>query len=725
MIITVSLVSGSSEATPEFELEHSVNGLRDVSFIFYSQDLDEIAIAADSTLSIYSIENDTIHLSTEFPDCELKGGCWIGDYIYLIMTDFFTIDLYPITILHAGNLSVYSGITPKSVHFTEIASSIDGTRIAVSRKTDLFIIDTETNEIEFEITVGNYYITQISWSNTNDRLATVNSGRELRIHELSGNETFEIDVPELRSNDMHWSSNNTILYNFDYFTRSKNIINVDEKTFISTQYFSIDINAVSVNSQLDLICIGSVRDMMILDFNTLEVLATHEDAVGRIIDVLWDQENRRIITASSDGALLFYYDKNSTGHNNPPSIQIDSPIEGEEYSTTVLAQGSVSDDGSLLFTSFRINLNDWRLFDNFYSWSVDIPPGDLVEGLNTLEIKTSDGEKGSQASVSFNYKGAVINNPPTIRIINPSNDKYVNNVVTLEGEASDDGQVESVFVRAEDMPWVRADGTTEWQYIFDLRNTPNGWVQLEAKSFDGELESLVSSVRVYLNNTNIPDNRELVILELSPPDGTSVYFSFEVSGHSSDGDGTVTTYYKINDGPWMIASLIERWSVQIQIEDLELGENTLSFFAHDVDTTSEEVSIRLYYREYFPPEVVITTPSNGSKIIDIINVTGEVANGVSEEIAVHYRINNGSWSIADGQAQWSFRLTPDMYNGTNVTIEVYASDTHMDSDIVHIILIYEEGTSEPTPSNMNLFLIIIVIVILIIILLTILKSKRQ
>ena len=725
MSITVSLVSDSSEATPDFELDHSVQGLRDVSFIFYSQDLDEIAIAADSTLSIYSIENDTIHLSTEFLECELKGGCWIGDYIYLIMTDFFTIDLYPITVLHASNLSVYSGITPKLDAFTELASSIDGTRIAVSSKKDLFIINTGTNEIEFEITVGIYYITQISWSNTNDRLATVNSGKELRIHELTVNETFEIDVPELRSMDMHWSSNNTILYNFDDLKKSKDIINVDEKIYIESQYFSTDISAISVNSLLDLICIGSTLDMMILDFDTLEILATHDDAVGRIYDVLWDQENRRIITASSDGALLFYYDKNSTGYNNPPLIQIDSPIEGEDYSTTVLAQGSVSDDGSLLFTSFRINLNDWRLFDNFYSWSVDIQPEDLVEGLNTLEIKTSDGEKESQASVSFNYIGAIKNEPPTLKIINPSNDKYVNNVVTLEGEATDDRQVESVFVRAEDMQWVKADGTTVWQYIFDLRNSPNGWVQLEAKSFDGELESLVSSVRVYLNNTNIPDNRELVILGLSPPDGTSVYFSFEVSGHSSDGDGAVTTYYKINDGPWMIASLLERWSVQVQINDLESGENTLSFFAHDVDSTSDEVSIRLYYREYFPPEVVITTPSNGSKIIGNINVTGEVVNGMSEEIAVHYRINDGSWSLADGQAQWSFRLTRNMYNGTNVTIEVYASDTHMDSDIIHIILIYEEGTAEPTPTNMNLILIIIVIVILIIVLLTILKSKRQ
>ena len=119
------------------------------------------------------------------------------------------------------------------------------------------------------------------------------------------------------------------------------------------------------------------------------------------------------------------------------------------------------------------------------------------------------------------------------------------------------------------------------------------------------------------------------------------------------------------------------------------------------------------------------SPSNGSKIIGNINVTGEVVNGMSEMIAVHYRINNGPWSLADGQAQWSFRLTRDMYNGTNVTIEVYASDTHMDSDIVHIILIYEDGTAESTPTNMNLIIIIIVIVILIIIVLTILKSKRQ
>jgi hypothetical protein len=93
------------------------------------------------------------------------------------------------------------------------------------------------------------------------------------------------------------------------------------------------------------------------------------------------------------------------------------------------------------------------------------------------------------------------NIPPLCSIAAPVTGSSVNGIVTISGEASDpDGTVESVWVKIGNDSWHIATGTTAWQYLWDTTTTGNGFYDVQARSYDGEMISSTDVVLVTVDN---------------------------------------------------------------------------------------------------------------------------------------------------------------------------------------------------------------------------------
>jgi len=189
----------------------------------------------------------------------------------------------------------------------------------------------------------------------------------------------------------------------------------------------------------------------------------------------------------------------------------------------------------------------------------------------------------------------IINQPPTITIIYPSDDQEISGIITLRGRASDDVSIEKVEIKVDEGKWITASGTYYWDYQIDTTEFKNGYHIIYARACDRETYSEIASVNVTIfNNLNKPC---IVISE--PENGSIVKGEVAIQGKAWDIDGNETiekVEIKIgNEWRWYEATEKNNWTYLWNTKTLESnGYYTIYARAWDGEKYSEIKGISVF-----------------------------------------------------------------------------------------------------------------------------------
>jgi hypothetical protein len=247
------------------------------------------------------------------------------------------------------------------------------------------------------------------------------------------------------------------------------------------------------------------------------------------------------------------FDISST--NNPPTVQISSPLNGAIVSGGINIQGTASDsDGSITQVEVKIDSGSWETCSGTTSWSKNWDTTTVGTGAHTIRARSrdDDGAYSSVDTITVNVDNGG-NNPPTVHIIQPSNGATLSEEITIQGTASDsDGSVAQVEVRIDDGSWWTATGTTSWSTSWNTNTVNDGSHTIYTRSKDNDdAYSPWSYIIVTVNNdgTNQPPikpsltgttkgkagNVYTYSATTTDPDGDKVYYWFDWGDNTNSG----------------------------------------------------------------------------------------------------------------------------------------------------------------------------------------------
>ncbi len=155
------------------------------------------------------------------------------------------------------------------------------------------------------------------------------------------------------------------------------------------------------------------------------------------------------------------------------------------------------------------------------SWSWDFGDGTTSAQQNPTQQYTDPGEYEVSLTVQDN-EGMVDNatqsisvipmpnDQPSVQITDPKNGETVTGSIEIKGISSDsDGDVQQVEIRIDSGTWLKAIGSTSWNFDWDTTTVDEGTHSISARSYDGSDLSKIESIDVIVENTpSEPDVEE-------------------------------------------------------------------------------------------------------------------------------------------------------------------------------------------------------------------------
>lgn len=313
-----------------------------------------------------------------------------------------------------------------------------------------------------------------------------------------------------------------------------------------------------------------------------------------------------------------------------------------------------------------------------YASLKDFSLGNLSAGSHVIKIKvdaasaiTETDETDNEFTKTITIAAVADTSAPTLTIANPSTDgaSYSSAALAVNGTATDDTGVSSVFVRLNGGAWIQATGTSSWSSSVALAPGIN---TIEAYARDAAFNTSSIATRVV---SYTPADVTIPSVAISNPaaDGLVVSNSaFSFSGTASDNVGVASVFVRINSGGWVQASGTAAWSSSMT---LLAGVNLLEVYARDAAGNASAITGRTV--NYSPPDstapsATISNPAaNG---LTVATASLALAGSASDNVgvtAVFVRLNGGAWTQASGTTSWS--LSVSLAAGSNY-IEVYSRD---------------------------------------------------
>lgn len=85
--------------------------------------------------------------------------------------------------------------------------------------------------------------------------------------------------------------------------------------------------------------------------------------------------------------------------NEPPTVSIDAPTEGEKLSGATTIEGTASDpDGSVETVEVRVDGGEWRTAEGTSDWSLSWDTQQVADGEHTIEARSFDGSDHSETA---------------------------------------------------------------------------------------------------------------------------------------------------------------------------------------------------------------------------------------------------------------------------------------------------------------------------------------
>lgn len=357
-------------------------------------------------------------------------------------------------------------------------------------------------------------------------------------------------------------------------------------------------------------------------------------------------------------SVMITYNATPPPDTTPPTIMIQSPSDDSEFGMDMVTiSGTSSDNEDVEKVEVRIGSGSWMEASGTVSWTISIT---LVEGANTVEARATDvNDNTAVDSITITYDPMLApdTTPPVVTINAPIDGATLSQErATVSGTASDDRVIDKIDIKLNGGMWNRASGTTSWSLALNLDEGSNS---IEVRATDGSGNTASESITVTYDPGEPPDTTPPVVTIQSPVDGAEVSMpEITVSGTGSDSSCLCRVESRLNDGNWVLVSGQFTWSFEVVLLS---GINKVEVRAFDDSGNMGMDSIIVTYNDTLPadttaPTIEILSPSPGSTVSDAsITLTGTASDDRDIEI-VEVKLNDGSWRLAPGTAEWSIDL---------------------------------------------------------------------
>ena len=186
--------------------------------------------------------------------------------------------------------------------------------------------------------------------------------------------------------------------------------------------------------------------------------------------------------------------------NHPPKLNGTPPTGatvGVEYSYTPSASDPNNDP-----LTFSLDRPPAGMIINPGTGKVQWVPSQA--GTYSITLQVTDG-RGGQDSKTFNVTVLVAGARPICAISSPLNGTVVSATITISGVAAKGASpLDRVEVRIDGGAWKQAQGQDSWSFKLDTRTLANGKHTIEARSYGGQLYSVVAKIEVTVDNSGTP-----------------------------------------------------------------------------------------------------------------------------------------------------------------------------------------------------------------------------
>ena len=245
-------------------------------------------------------------------------------------------------------------------------------------------------------------------------------------------------------------------------------------------------------------------------------------------------------------SMVNTFDIEVLNDENPPSITVISPENGDTVDSITIFEVEAIDDNKISDVSYQVNQGDWRKMyydegDSYIaSWNTqEANAGNGDHQITFKAIDMNSNEISEMVDVTvFNEEDITY---PYLKINEPKELMY-NNRVSINVEASDPDGINKVQYRMDNGTW--RDLSAEGNNIFTETWTPtwDGWHWLDIVSIDSQGYETFGNVRVETDST--PPS--LLLNSFSKDISAIAEFDLDVYDYSS----LLSLKYRIDGGTW-------------------------------------------------------------------------------------------------------------------------------------------------------------------------------
>ncbi len=370
--------------------------------------------------------------------------------------------------------------------------------------------------------------------------------------------------------------------------------------------------------------------------------------------------------------------------NNPPSLEIVSPIEGETVQGTYMFQALAED-------TVRVERVNLTVFGSTTTMIYNEVTGYYERSIRTSTVSDGDytaymqawdavGHESENRSVDFQ----VANTPPSMTVHSPESGEILQGTYTLMAEVESDF-LETVEYRIDEGGWESMDHddtlenhTAEW----DTTAVPDGPYSLMFRAVDevGHETEITRNVKV----DNTPPTG--AIIEPLGGEFISGTYTFRVSASDEVGLDSVILNVFNESYPASYNEVTGYYEYSLNTGVMDDGDYSVNATILDEagwSYTTDDVNFSV---DNTAPVVSIENPLTNSYVDGDVTIEADVTEIYLDSVEV--RIDEGSWRDMEEEDPWTYEWDTTNYSEGPHRIDVRAVDEigHSSMDTINVIV---------------------------------------
>jgi len=377
------------------------------------------------------------------------------------------------------------------------------------------------------------------------------------------------------------------------------------------------------------LAMGGFQDLII--YNTTD-WSHYQQAIyaTEIMDMKWGMDGDVLYTYGDSSTIRCWFVVGGALDDQPPSVNMTSPMDGETLKGQVSASGTASDDHGIQYVFLRIDEGPWQLATGTSTWAWTDYPRTVLPGVHALYVRAFDGRFYSATTViHFTLKDIPVPDlPPRLYLLSPQEEDVVQGYVRVIARAEDENATLAYEVGIDERSVLSFTEGLVWNVTLDLDAVSEGQHRIWARAFDGGYWSDSAEATVQITKPPEPDLRPIVSIAM-PTNLEIVYGNVTISGSTFD-DHSVDFVVLEDDGREL--ALIPdawEWSFVWNTTTVADGYHDITAWAWDGHQRSENTTVMLLIRQpsnyYKSIGVDILRPLPGQQVSDTLVVRIDVS----------------------------------------------------------------------------------------------------